>query len=249
MARTLPTLITASKWEGVYAQAWARVRARGLVTASNGERVPALTNEEAVALIAAWYAAAPYWRLWYPYAAVAYGYEPGNDNRLDTSSSRAHRRYRSADIAAALWTSLRRVAVQMDDDRRPVPSADLSTRFDDPIFTTKVAVALNEDGNSVEVGLPKRPKIPSGFCIDKRTGKRRLIRVKCPQDASKDAGGQWRYRDPITGVDMPCDQQGDCEPEVIDPVGLLAKELLPLALVVGAVWWLAKRKPRRQRRN
>lgn len=259
---TLPPVITASRWGTAFDAAWSRIldaHGSGLPITPPLPRdqfgipappAPRLTNGEAIALIAGWHDAATHrFPLWYQYAAVAYGWDPENDN-LDTSPSQAAKAYMPDEVNAALWGELFQVASALDGEldaaeNMAKPRIDLDTAFNDPVFAGKVAAQLKADGADAAF------KIPTGRCRDRRTGKKRLYRP-CPPGAKQGADGRWYYKDPITGAQLVCDGKGDCDPELVDdPITHARKQLFTLALIVGAVWWLSKRarNPRRRRRN
>jgi hypothetical protein len=202
-----------------------------------------------VQLIAAWRdAAGVNFPLWYQYAAVAFGWDP-EGRAFEQSKEQGASAYPD-DVDASLWSELHRIAADLDaehdaGEREDAPRLDLATSFQDPVFAGKVAAQLKEDNG----GITPTFKIPTGFCKDKRTGKRRLMRP-CGPGKRQEADGTWTYLDPLTGVRRPCDGAGDCPPELVDdPVTHAGKQLLPLVLILGAVWWFARKHPRRRRRN
>jgi hypothetical protein len=209
-----------------------------------GMTAPRITNGEAVQLITAFHSAArDAFALWAQYAAVAYGWDPPDNDELDASVGRAARAY-AADLTVALWLELRRLTQLLDARMLSGQSAnddgarlDLGGQFSDPAFVASVREHLQSDGADALF------KIPTPFCTDKRTGERRWPRPPCGKDG--------KLRDPFTGADIACDKPGDCDALLLDdPITAVVKSLLPLALVVGALWLITRPtdKPRRSRR-
>jgi hypothetical protein len=249
---TFPQLNSAPTWAALYDALWSRaVNAHGTVQARNGwsgkpsdappgfvisgTAAPRVTNAEAVQLVRAFNGIAKDARLfplWDQYAALAYGWDPPARDTLDNSAPRGARSY-NGDVGVALWLELHAVCKQLDSAQVPA-DLPMPDDFADPAFMGAVQASLQRDGASATF------KIPTGRCIDSKTGKGRLPRIPCDKDGKR--------RDPITGVEVECDTPATCKPELVDdPLTALVKSLWPLALVVGAVWLLT-RQPRRARR-
>ena len=247
--------MTSSTWASLYSGLWERaVKARGQVRSIGGWKgkpseappgalvsgtiAPGLTNAEAVSLIRGFrLAAATRFALWYAYAAVAYGWDPPDNDALDASVARAGLPY-SNDICVALWMELYRVAKVLDHDgvaaRLDLDIAD----FSEVGWISLVRQQLQAEGADALF------KIPTGTCTDKKTKRRRFPRFPCDKDG--------KLLNPITGKrDLPCDSPGDCPPDMVDdPLTALGKKLLPLAAVLVALWLLTRdTKPRRRRRS
>lgn len=227
----LPATITADTWEDVWGQVWLRAqKARGTAQDDEGTLVPIMTNREALALVVGirkLKTEQPF-GFWYLFAAVAYGWDPVDHDYLDKSAAQADREYPPETGVALMIHLLRNVAdFQMRADAGdPMVQLDKDA-FDDPIVQGSIVEALKQDGAVALKALP----IPTGQCKDKKTGKRRKMRPKC----DKDGKGP---REPITRRRLPCDKDGECDPEfvVVDPIGEIIKLALTVAVVaVGAL--------------
>ncbi len=223
--KTFAPVITATKWVSVYDSAWQAAMKAGTVIGESSAVVPKLTNADAVRLIRGWSdeASRTLFPLWYQFAAVAYGWDPANDttNALDASAARGTELY-PVEATVMLWTELHRIAELLDNDRKETPRLYTDGTFADPFYADEVRTALAGDGATVQF------KIPLPACKDPKTGKP----VGRPH---KGKDGKWT-----------------CDPVLIDdPITALMKSLMPLALVVGAVWLLTRKsnQPRRRRRN
>lgn len=202
-----------------------------------GTPAPRITNAEAIQLIRAYLAAADSasvkFALWYAYAAIAYGWDPPTDTALDATASRADSSY-VPDVCVALWMELHRITQLLDgtgEDARL--DLDSVADFADASWLEQLKAQLDSDGVDATF------KIPTPFCRDAKTGKQRIPYPSCDT------------KDPITGKPWrKCDKPGDCELVTVDdPITAAVKSLMPLALVVGAIWLLTRdTKPRRARR-
>ena len=203
-----PAVVTASTWSAVVASLWKRAQdARGLDTVEDGT-APTLSNADAVAIVIAWREAASSSRfpLWYQFAAVAYGWDPPENDTFNPSQGAE---LYPSDVNIELWREMNRQATEMDaDGHAGNPRVAFNgDAFDDVNTVAFVRAALLSDGAEAAF------KIPIPACKDPKTGK-------------------W-----------------ECVPVTIDdPITAGGKKLLPLALILGAVWF-ATRKPRRRRRN
>lgn len=241
-------MVTASKWSNALDALVLAARTKHGTVTDNGQTVPIVTNQEAVQLVRAWHIASPSdFALWYQYAALAYGWDPPDSDMLDASAERGNRGYR---LLVALWAELARVAMVLDNEGVEDPRLDMAVNYSDPVWLGEVRAALLADGASATF------KLPTGLCKDKKTGKRRPMRTPFPgAKCAPNKDGEGRYRDPFTGAELPCDLPGDCDPYLIDdPITGIVKRLGPVlswALVLGALWLIAKDnpQPRRQRRN
>lgn len=248
---TFQPVITSSSWANAFQAAWDRaLKAHGQVAATSGwsgrpaeappgmlivgTTAPRITNGEAVALIRAFRQADPKaFGLWYAYAAVAYGWDPPDRDELDATPLRANGSY-VPDVAVALWMELFRVSKALDAANVPARLA-FDGEFSDVSWVAMLKSSLEGDGAEALF------KIPTGACIDGKTGKRRLPRVPC------DDKGE--FRDPFTGAKLACDKPGDCKPDFVDdPVTAFVKLVWPLVAVVAAIWLFADNNPRRARR-
>lgn len=218
----LPPVITGSTWSTVWGYTWEH-QGRGAVTDDEGTIAPRWTNREAVAIIAALRAVAPEFPLWYQFAAIAYGWEPGQ-NKLDRSQAQADRDY-DANANVMLNLEMQRIVNDLDAARRPDPRIELDAQtWSDAAFQAEIAKALREDGAQAQF------KIPLPACKDPKTGK--------PAKPVKGADGKWHcpggpllIDDPITAI-----------------VKALAPIAVPAALILGAAWIMTKRPRRRPRR-
>lgn len=205
---------------------------------SRGQQAPQLSNADASDLVGAFHGAdnIDAFPLWYQYAAVAYGWSPPDSDMLDASTARGANAY-DADIAVALWLDLKRVATELDNSGSADARLIFDGVYDDVVWLGEVRAALLQDGASATF------KIPLPMCKDKRTGKRRIPRVPCDKNGQR--------RDPLTGALIACDMPGDCDPESVDdPITHAFNQLLPWALILGALWLIRKdSQPRRRRRN
>lgn len=186
-----------------------------------GEIVPPLTNAEVVAIVEGVLAdlgksAMP---LWYQYAAAAYGWAPPGVV-LDASPARGAALF-DPELTRSFWVELDNVqmhAADNDDlDAAPGPNAvpsprlDLDASFTNPVIMGEVGAALGEDGAKTLW------KIPLPACKDPKTGKP----VGRPHRAPD---GKWT-----------------CDPVLIDdPITAVANSVMPLVLVVGALWLLTR---------
>lgn len=235
--RTFPPFVTASAWRTAYSATWDAARkARGVEYADDGTIVPALTNGDAIALIRAWSDAATPQRfpLWYQFAAVAYGWSPDRD-RLLTSNKQRDELY-PTEIGKELWLAMFRLSGDLDDELAASPKLITDWAFDDAVYVAGLAGELKRDGAQASISW----KIPTGFCVDKKTRRRRVVRYPC------DANGQGP-RNPIdpTGPRLPCDKPGDCEPETMDdPITVVKrrakKELAAVAMLAFVAWMLLR---------
>jgi hypothetical protein len=243
--RTFPPLITASTWGTAYQAAWnAVLKTNGPEYADDGTLAPRLTNRDAAALVRAWSsnAAATTARfpLWYQFAAIAYGWAHDNDT-LNTSAKQADALY-PTELAKELWLTLHRLELDLDDEGVSNPRLEFDNGWADPMWLAMLRGELQQDGAQAQF------KIPTGFCIDTKTGRRRVPRPKC------DSKGQGPINpiDP-TGPRLPCDKPGDCKSiDIDDPItGIgkkLGKDFAKLAIVV-AVAWIVWKETTRQRRT
>jgi len=233
----------ASRWETVFGALFDDVlRRRGKQLTEDGTISPALTNQEAVALIAAFRALAVMTRdgfpLWAQYAGVAYDFGRG-PLRFNTSLKQMGRMY-PADIGVGLWSEGLHIFASLEKERPDVPSqfdVDADT-FQSLAFVNDVKRDLQADADKITASK----KIPFPACRDKKTGKLRFPRPPCDKDGKGPI-------EPVTGRRMPCDKRGDCDPVVVDdPITAVGKSLVPL--VVGGVilWWLLAPNTRRRRR-
>jgi hypothetical protein len=236
--RTFPAFVTASSWRTAFQATWEAARkARGVEYADNGTVVPITTNGDAVTLVRAWSDAAGRGRfpLWYQFAAVAYGWSPKRD-RLDVSSRQRDGLY-PTEIGNELWLAMFALSGDLDDEGATSPRLATDTAFDDPVWVATLRAELQQDGARATF------KIPTIFCTDKRTGRRRLPRPPC------DANG----RGPINPIDptgprLPCDKRGDCAPLMFDdPITVITKDVGKLAVFAFVAWLLLRGK--RQRRE
>jgi hypothetical protein len=249
---TFPAVQQAATWGALYDALWSRAsNANGTAQARSGwsgdpKRAPAgvvisgtvaprLTNEEAAQLVRGFHEVARSFPLWDQYAAVAYGWDPPDRDALDASAPRASRSY-NTEVGVALWLALNRVCADLDA-AKVEPSLKLAGDFADATFLTEVQDVLKADGAEATF------KIPTGACIDKKTGARRMPRPPCGKDG--------KLKDPFTGVEIQCDTAESCPPEFIDdPITHAIKSLWPLALMVGALWLITRdSKPTRRARR
>ncbi len=127
-----------------------------------GGFVPALSNGQAVALIQAWRRAAARgkvrWPLWVDLEAYALGQRSGPEERF--IMTRAHRRAPLPDEALALlWSSLGRLALDLDDSStvlRPVDVAWTDAAYEQGARDTWEAIK----GAAPKLPLPKSPAPP-----------------------------------------------------------------------------------------
>jgi hypothetical protein len=250
---TFPPTLTASKWSTAYEALRKRaLKSNGVATATGGWRnpqtappgavvvgmtAPGLTNAQAIQLIRAYHSAArAAFSLWAQYAALAYGWDPPDGDTLDATVRRGGLSY-GADACVALWLELYRLTRELDAGESDV-RLTLDDGFSDADFVADVRRELQQDGADAYF------RIPIGTCTDKLTGRQRFPLPPC------DARGE--FRDPYTGVKVRCDKPGDCEPTLVDdPVTYIANKLVPIALVLGALWLITRptrRQPRRSRR-
>lgn len=207
---SLPPVITGSTWENVWSYFWL-LPARGFADDSDGVRSPVWTNREAAAIVASLREVAARvggFPLWYQFAAAAFGWDPDTD-KLDRSKAQGDRWY-PQDAATQLAAEIKRIAGRMSDDRQqPRAEARLTlddAMFDDAGFAAEVASSLSQDGAKAEF------KIPLPACKDPKTGK--------PRFPAPDKDGKWK-----------------CDPVIVDdPITAVGKDLLPVALVLFAIW-------------
>jgi hypothetical protein len=240
----LPPVITASSWPAIWGAVWERAKqARGVDHDEDGTVAPVLTNREAIAIVLAMreLPTAERWPLWYQFAAVAYGWDPYESDRLDTTRAQADKLY-PPETTVALILEMQRMVGEIDNATAPRMALKSDT-FEDTIVQGDVAAALKQDGGISMQGFP----IPTGKCTDKKTGKKRPIRPKCDKDGKGPIEPNTRRR-------MKCDNPGDCEPEVldVDPAKALIKFVAVVAMVaIGALalenWMLQPRHDRRRR--
>jgi hypothetical protein len=215
-------MITASTWGAVFSSAWDRALKRnGFETGSEGTIAPRVTNAEAVQMIRAWRIAVGGARfpLWYQFAAVAYGWDPPDNDTLDAQDPDA---WYPTDVNVALWVELHRVSLASDDIAPVRLDVDDLGGYTDPGFMLSIRDALAGDGASAQF------KIPLPACKDPKTGKP----VGRPHRDPKT--GKWRC-DPVT-IDDPITYIGKS----------FASTLLILGLVW---FLASDNKPRRRRRT
>lgn len=220
----LPPVFTASTWATLVSSLWGR-SPRGMTADDDGTAVPRWTSREAVAVVAGMRAMArlagdPF-PLWYQFAAVAYGWDPGGS--LDNSDSQADREY-PAEAGAMLGAEFKRIAGELDRARVAEPRVDLDDVFGQATFQQTVGAALAQDGAKVEF------KIPLPACKDPRTGKP-VLPVRGPDGKLKCPGGIVTVDDPVTAI-----------------VKSLSKIAVPLAIILIAAGALKTRRGRRRKR-
>jgi hypothetical protein len=218
---------------------------RGIETADNGTLSPILTNGDAVTVVRAWSDVSAAGRarfpLWYQFAAVAYGWSPKRD-RLTVSAKQRDALY-PTELANELWLATFRLSGDLDDEQADRPKLITDWTFDDPVWLATLRTQLQEDGAQAAF------KIPTGFCIDAKTGRKRVPRPPCDRNGQ----GPINPLDP-TGPRLPCDKPGDCPPELIDdPITGIGKQFskgfAKLAVVAFFAWMLLRdTRPRRMRK-
>jgi hypothetical protein len=194
-----------------------------------------MSNAEAAAFIREWHNVArpehEVGRVWYQFAAVAYGWDPPRRDYLRRDKAQGQAQYDEV-LTPELWTWANGIATALDKvdhlelQGPPRISLDSGT-FEDPTFYGDVRAHLLEDGADALF------KIPTGYCIDKKTGKRRLAKPPC------NAKGESPIRDPRTGKSVPgsCDKRGECDAELIDdPITAAGNSMLEFAVMLAAVW-------------
>lgn len=221
----LPPVITASNWATVQGALWGR-SPRGLAEA-DGVQVPRWTSREAAAVVQgmrgiARRAGDPF-ALWYQFAAVALGWEPGGG--LDSSDEQADLDY-PADTAVQLSQEFTRIAGILDRAKVADPSISLADAWSDPKFVESVSASLQGDGAANATF-----KIPLPACRDPRTGKP-VLPVRGRDGKWTCPGGLVTVDDPVTAI-----------------VKSLSKVAIPLALILIAYGALkATRRGRRKRK-
>lgn len=147
----LPQFITASTWLTVFNSIYGSASLLGQREADGLNKVPRLTNREAIALIQGWREVAPLakdgWPLWAQFAAIAYGVSPDNDAPI-TTSEQGDKIY-DVDMGLELWTQLKDLAQRIDQERpgAPPPRIDLTGEtFDDVTFQGDLKRSMEEDG-------------------------------------------------------------------------------------------------------
>lgn len=240
-----PPFVTSSSWRTVMAslvQTVTRKRGKSSGAPIDGRwdgtapAAPVITNGDAVTLVmAAMAAASPnisrLFPAWYQLAAVAYGWDPGKSDKLDTSATRRDAPY-PAPMRSILWECIGQVFTALDNERVTSPRVDLDGQFSDQVFQGQVVVALRDDGYELKFS---RPKLPAG-CKDKN-GKIGL--PKCVRKMKT-----WPYF---------CTKY-ECDPHYVEidplkPVRDSATKLGSLVLLIVAAWVLFENKPRRTRRT
>jgi hypothetical protein len=129
----------------------------------------ALTNAEAAAFVREWRDVSPSpSRLWYQFAAVAYGWSPSSD-KLNRGKAQGKKWYRP-ELLAELWEWARGIARALDEEAdSPPPRVSVNRdTFDDLVFYGEVKQSLQDDGARAQF------KIPMPSCRDKKTGKMRF---------------------------------------------------------------------------
>jgi len=220
----LPPVITSSSWLTTMQSLWSQSK-RGTVKDDAGIEVPAWTNREAIAVIAAMRELAKGvptgFPLWYQFAAVAYGWQPRTEE-LDNSAAQADRIY-PGDDAVELNAELERMVTHLDQRMHPNPRIALVDMFDRSGFLDELRTALRQDGAQVEF------KIPLPACKDPASG-RPAKPVKDPRT------GKWTCPGGAVTIDDPLTAILKALATVAIPVGLVL-------LAIGAV------QPRRRRRK
>lgn len=217
---TLPPVVTASTWGSLMDAVWQR-SPRGMTADDDGTIAPKWTNREAIAVIDGLRGiASDDFPLWYQFAAIAYGWEPGT-NRLDRSDAQADRFYDPA-TAVLLNLEMMRLVHDLDARQRSDPRIDLDgNAWTDVTLQSEIAKALREDGAGVQF------KVPLPACKDPQTGKPAKP-VKDPKTGKWTCpGGPLVIDDPITAI-----------------IKALAPIAVPLALILGAAWLSGKRQGR-----
>ena len=189
----LPPVITASTWMTAAESLWRSPR-RG---DADDLGAPRWTNREAMAVINALRTlgkgSREGFRLWYQYAAVAYGWDPDDDNLIVTSSQ-ADGDYPIEDTVL-LGQDLTRIARDLDAAHRPDPRIELTDVFDKKTNAQEVSAALREDGADPAVQF----KIALPACKDPKTGKATRP-VKGADGKWSCPGGPITVDDPITAI-------------------------------------------------
>ena len=226
---TAPTEIyTASSWPTIVgAQAKAAHDRNGDVPDSD---VPRLTNRDAVSLVTAWRAPAataraPF-RLWYQYAAAAYGWEQAGD-AMQVDDDRAAQPYPD-EYTGSLWAALYQLADELEARSGESPSVSTVDVWADPDKIATLHSELAADGERAELLF----KQPTPVCRDTRTGK---LRFPAPRDKPGDCTPVVQD-DPITAIGR----------KLVDVLG---KPLLLVGAVYVGLTVLGRKRARRRRRN
>lgn len=243
--KILRPLYTASTWrtlwQAVFDSFWSKPERRQ--KADDGTNAPKLTNREAAALVREWHNVAPEGaergEVWYQFVASAYGWDPPRRDYMRRDEAQASGWY-PRELTKDLWSWAWTIALYADDIAgQPPRFAPQLDSFEDPVFAGTVRACLLEDGAEATF------KFPTGYCKDKKTGKKRVPLPKC------DAKG----RGPYLGVDKSgkpvygaCDKPGDCEPEFWDdPFTVSGKNLATFLFWLGAAWLVLTPNKRRRR--
>lgn len=221
----LPPLITGSTWQNaVAALLRGQGDSRGLEV--EGEATaPAMTNREALAIVAAMRAPAQRvsgFPLWYQFAALAYGWSP-EGAELDGRSDQADADY-PVYAGVMLAGELARIAQELDAANSPDARIDLPDVWAQPVLMAEIGAALQDDGAEVAF------KIPLPACKDPKTGAPAKP-VRNPKT------GRWECPGGIITID--------------DPITAIVKSLLKVAIPVGAIYvaYEVFLKPRRRRKR
>lgn len=221
----LPPVITASTWATLVESLWGR-SPRGMTADEDGLPCPKWTNREAVAVVqgvrtVARQAGDPF-ALWYQFAAVAYGWEPGGT--LNNGDAQADLEY-TPEATVQLGLELRRLAAVLDNSRTASPRLDLTDVWSSKPFQNSVIVALRQDG-AADVAF----KIPLPACKDPRTG-RPVLPVRGSDGKWTCPGGVVVIDDPLTAI-----------------LKSLSKVAIPVAIILIAAAALKPRRGRRKRK-
>lgn len=237
---------TADTWRGVYTavfKSFFDVVEREQA-AADGSYAPKLTNREAAALAAAWHMAslaAPGSErglVWYQFVAHAYGWDPPRRDYMRRDEVQAEGWY-PVELTKDLWNWAYTIAMYLDDTEVKPGLYVQRDAFGNPIFAGTIRSMLMEDGADAKF------KFPSGYCKEKKTGKRRTPHPPCDDKGRGPLLGVDKSGKPIYGV---CDKPGDCPPELLDdPFTVSGRNLATFLMWMGVAWLVLTPNKRRRR--
>lgn len=202
---------------------------RGFINQTpDGTTVPRVSNREAVALAVGFRNLAQkidrpdLFRLWYQFAALAYGWDPQGTDKLKIGKTQADDLY-PLEGARELWLALFGLAVAIERESKGAEATVEFDRddFEDVLVQASVQDALRGDGAKADIEHPISCRQPDG-----------KVRMKRPP-CDKDGRGPVIGLNPATGkpVHAECDKPGDCE-----PIGIPTPDLLVLGLWIGIAY-------------
>ncbi len=240
---TFPPTVTAGKWDSAWGHLFARAQARyGRQQATDGTEAPPLSYADLAALTRAWRSAAgasafPLWSQW---AALAYDWDPAQPARFSTGSQRAKAKL-DPDLAREFWVATQKLALDLDASSKPAALDVESGTFGDPVWLAMVKADLLSDGAKAEW------KLPVG-CRDPKTGKVKPPYLGCPKGWTlvEVSPGAFMCKNDATGeLEGPkrvC--EGD-EVVVKDPIKAATDSFWRTVLILGLVWYAAKKQGNR----